>query len=71
VAVAAVRARPWTRPSIPLAAVTAGRVQANFTAIARDEAALGRPVSAATLHRVRAALRAALNAAVRAGQAPP
>src|SRR6185437_12277312 len=38
-----------------------------FTAIARDETALGHPVSAATLHRIHATLRAALNGAVRAG----
>jgi hypothetical protein len=53
--------------TIPLAALSAGDVQAMFTAIARDEAALGRPVSAATLHRIHATLRAALNGAVRAG----
>jgi hypothetical protein len=52
---------------IPLAALTAGDVQAMFTAITRDETALGRPVSAATLHRIHATLRAALNGAVRAG----
>ncbi len=52
---------------IPLAALAAGDVQAMFTAIIRDEAALGRPVSAATLHRIHATLRAALNGAVRAG----
>lgn len=28
-----------------------------FTAIARDETALGRPVTAATLHRIHATLR--------------
>lgn len=55
------------RGSIPLAALSAGDVQAMFTAIARDETALGRPVSAATLHRIHATLRAALNGAVRAG----
>jgi hypothetical protein len=38
-----------------------------FTAVIRDEGALGRPVSAATLHRIHATLRAALNGAVRAG----
>jgi hypothetical protein len=48
--------------SIPLAALSARDVQAMFAAIARDETALGRPVSAATLHRVHATLRAALNA---------
>ena len=52
---------------IPLAALTAGDVQAMFTAVIRDEGALGRPVSAATLHRIHATLRAALNGAVRAG----
>jgi integrase len=53
--------------SIPLAALTAADVQAMFTAVTRDETALGRPVSAATLHRIHATLRAALNGAVRAG----
>ena len=53
--------------TIPLAALSAGDVQAMFIAIARDETALGRPVSAATLHRIHATLRAALNGAVRAG----
>jgi integrase len=52
---------------IPLAALTAGDVQAMFTVLIRDETALGRPVSAATLHRIHATLRAALNGAVRAG----
>jgi site-specific recombinase XerD len=52
---------------IPLAALTAGDVQAMFTAVVRDEGPLGRPVSAATLHRIHATLRAALNGAVRAG----
>jgi hypothetical protein len=41
-----------------------------FTAIARDETALGHPVSAATLHRIHATLRAALNGAVRVGLIP-
>jgi integrase len=53
--------------SIPLAALTAGDVQTMFTAVIRDEGALGRPMSAATLHRIHATLRAALNGAVRAG----
>jgi integrase len=52
---------------IPLAALTAGDVQAMFAAVIRDEAALGQPVGAATLHRIHATLRAALNGAVRAG----
>jgi integrase len=52
---------------IPLAALTVGDVQAMFTAVTRDETARGRPVSAATLHRIHATLRAALNGAVRTG----
>jgi hypothetical protein len=39
---------------IPLAALAAGDVQAMFTAVIRDEGVLGRPASAATLHRVHA-----------------
>ena len=39
---------------IQLAALTTGDVQAMFTAIARDEAALGHPVGAAALHRIHA-----------------
>jgi integrase len=52
---------------IPLAALSAGDVQVMFTAVMRGETALGRRVSAATLHRIHATLRAALNGAVRAG----
>jgi integrase len=52
---------------IPLAVLTPGDVQAMFTAVICDETVLGRPVSAATVHRIHATLRAALNAAVRAG----
>jgi integrase len=55
---------------IPLAALAARDVQDMFTAIVRDEITLGRPVSAATLHRIHATLRAALNGAVRAGLIP-
>jgi hypothetical protein len=55
---------------IPLAALTPWDVQGMFTAIARDERALGRPVGAATLKRIHATLRAALNGAVRAGLIP-
>ena len=50
-----------------LAELSASQVQAMFTAIARQHAAAGQPVTAATLRRVKATLRAALNAAVRAG----
>jgi hypothetical protein len=52
---------------IPLASLTSGDVQAMFTAVIRDETVLRRPVSAATLHRIHATLRAALNGAVCAG----
>lgn len=57
--------RTWA--ASPLAALTAADVEAMFTAVTRDETALGRPVSAATLHRIPATLHAALNGAVRAG----
>jgi integrase len=52
---------------IALAELSPADVQGMFTAIIRGNAALGRPVSAATLRRIHATLRAALNAAVRAG----
>jgi hypothetical protein len=52
---------------IPLAELSPADVQGMFTAIIRGETALGRPASAATLRRIHATLRAALNAAVRAG----
>jgi hypothetical protein len=44
---------------IPLTALTPGDVQAMFSAVIRDETVLGRPVSAATLHRIHATLRGA------------
>jgi integrase len=50
-----------------LAELSAAHVQAMFTAIIRQHQALGSPVTAATLNRIRATLRAALNAAVRRG----
>ena len=50
-----------------LAELSAGQVQAMFTAITRQHQAFGSPVSAATLNRIRATLRAALNAAIRRG----
>jgi integrase len=52
---------------ILLTDLTAQHVQAMFTAIARQREAEGHPVTAATLSRIRATLRAALNAAIRAG----
>ncbi|MCW2918674.1 MAG: integrase family protein [Actinomycetia bacterium] len=53
--------------NILLADLTVGQVQAMFAAIARQHAALGQPMTAATLNRIRATLRAALNAAIRQG----
>jgi integrase len=50
-----------------LTELTVGQVQAMFTAIIRQHQALGTPVSAATLTRIGATLRAALNAAIRRG----
>jgi hypothetical protein len=50
-----------------LAELSAAHVQAMFTAITRHQNAAGSPVSAATLSRIRATLRAALNTAIRSG----
>lgn len=50
-----------------LADLSPAHVQAMFTAISRQHEAIGRPVTAATLARIRATLRTALNAAIRAG----
>jgi site-specific recombinase XerD len=50
-----------------LAELSVAQVQAMFAAIIRQHHALGTPVSAATLARIRATLRAALNAAIRRG----
>jgi len=50
-----------------LAEPTTGHVQAMVAAIIRQHHTLGTPVSAATLTRIRATLRAALNAAIRRG----
>lgn len=66
----AVHVRLYLAPylgQILLADLSAAHVQAMFTAISRQHAAAGTPVSPATLARVRATLRAALNAAIRAG----
>jgi integrase len=57
---------PYLGP-VPLAELSAAHVQAMFTAIIRQHQATGSPVSAATLNRIRATLRAALNAAMRRG----
>jgi integrase len=52
---------------VPLAELSAAHVQAMFTAITRQHQAAGSPGTAATLSRIRATLRAALNAAIRRG----
>jgi Phage integrase, N-terminal SAM-like domain len=52
---------------ILLADLSPAHVQAMFTAISRQHEVMGRPVTTATLVRVKATLRTALNAAVRAG----
>lgn len=52
---------------ILLAELTTAHVQAMFTAIVRQHHATGRPVTPATLARIRATLRAALNTAIRHG----
>jgi integrase len=53
--------------NIPLAMLTAADLRVMFTAIARRRPAAGGPLSPATLARIRATLRAALNAAIREG----
>jgi site-specific recombinase XerC len=53
--------------NIPLAMLTAAGLRVMFTAIARQRPAAGGPLSPATLARIRATLRAALNAAIREG----
>ena len=50
-----------------LGELTTGHVEAMVAAIIRQQHALGTPISAATLARIRATLRAALNAAIRRG----
>jgi integrase len=57
---------PYLGPVL-LTELSAAHVQAMFTAIIRHHQALGTPLSAATLNRIRATLRAALNAAARRG----
>jgi integrase len=52
---------------VALAELAPADVQAMFTAIIGDHAALGRPVTPATLRRIHATIRAALNVAVRGG----
>jgi len=52
---------------LPLHTLNTDQIQAVFTAIIRRHAAWGTPLSPATLRRIQATLRAALNAAVRRG----
>ena len=52
---------------ILLAELSVGQVEEMFTAIARDHKTVGRPLTAATVQRIRATLRTALNAALREG----
>jgi integrase len=53
--------------AVLLRELTVGHVQAMFTAIARQHEAAGQKVTPATLSRIRATLRVALNAAIRYG----
>jgi hypothetical protein len=53
--------------TIPLAMLTAADLRVMFSAIGRQRPATGGSLSAATLTRIRATLRAALNAAIREG----
>ena len=53
--------------TIPLVMLTAADLRAMFTAIGRQRPVTSAPLSAATLARIRATLRAALNAAIREG----
>jgi integrase len=53
--------------TIPLDILTTADLRVMFTAISRQRPAKGGPLSAATLARIRATLRAALNAAIREG----
>ena len=53
--------------NIPLAMLTAADLRVMFTAISRQRPTAGAPLSPATLARIRAALQAALNAAIREG----
>ncbi|MGC7098581.1 tyrosine-type recombinase/integrase [Amycolatopsis lurida] len=62
--------RDYLKPrlgNVVLAELTIGRVQAMFTGLLRSNAARVRPLSAATVQRMREVLRAALNGAIRRG----
>ncbi|GGU90227.1 hypothetical protein GCM10010182_00880 [Actinomadura cremea] len=53
--------------TVALAELSVPHLQAMFARIARDHERQGRPLTAATLNRIRATLRTALNAALRRG----
>jgi len=62
--------RDYVKPhlgTVPLRELTTGRVQAMITCLTRTLGAKGKPLSPATLHKVRAVLHAALNGAIRRG----
>src|SRR5205814_4736386 len=52
---------------VPLGELTGRQVAAMITTLAGTTSRYGRPLSASTMHRIRATLRAALNAAIRDG----
>ena len=63
-------ARRYLKPHlgrILLAELSVAQVEEMFNAIVRDHKAIGRPLTAATVQRIRATLRTALNAALREG----
>ena len=53
--------------SVPLRQLTTGRVQAMFTSLLRTPGVQGKPLSMASLHKIRGVLHAALNGAIRRG----
>ncbi|RSM36470.1 hypothetical protein DMA12_40320 [Amycolatopsis balhimycina DSM 5908] len=62
--------RDYLKPylgSVPLRSLTVARVQAMFAALIRTNSSRTRPLSYATLQRVRGVLHAALNGAIRRG----
>ncbi len=62
--------RDYLKPylgSVPLRSLTVARVQAMFAALIRTDSSRARPLSYATLQRIRGVLHAALNGAIRRG----